>query len=79
MSIMAWLKGLTRRRLDDDDFQDEIRAHLAIAADERMADGADPKTRAPGVAEGLRQRHADDGSGPPGLDAVVARRACAIR
>ena len=34
MSILAWLKGLMRRRLDDEDFQDEIRAHLAIAADE---------------------------------------------
>ena len=44
MSIMAWLKRLTRRRLDDDDLQEEIRAHLAIAAAERMADGADPKT-----------------------------------
>ena len=41
MSIIAWLKGLKRRRLDDDDFQEEIRAHLKIAADERMADGAD--------------------------------------
>ena len=38
MGLLAWL---TRRRLDDDDFQDEIRAHLAIAADEKMADGAD--------------------------------------
>ena len=34
MAPFGWLK---RRRLDDDDFQDEIRAHLAIAADERMA------------------------------------------
>ena len=42
MSILAWLKWLKRRRLDDEDFQEEIRAHLAIAADERMADGADP-------------------------------------
>src|SRR5213594_2134066 len=41
MSILAWLKRLMRRRLDDDDFQEEIRAHLDIAADERMADGAD--------------------------------------
>jgi predicted permease len=40
MSILGWIKGLTRRRLDDQDFQDEIRAHLAIAADERVADGA---------------------------------------
>src|SRR6266850_851529 len=41
MSILAWLKGLRRRRLDDEDFQEEIRAHLKIAADEKMADGAD--------------------------------------
>jgi predicted permease len=33
-----WLK---RRRLDEDDFQEEIRAHLAIATDERIADGAE--------------------------------------
>jgi predicted permease len=44
MSIVAWLKRLTRRRLDDEDFQEEIRAHLAIAEDERMADGADRQT-----------------------------------
>src|SRR6266851_1985318 len=41
MSILSWLK---RRRMDDDDFQDEIRAHLTIAADERMADGADQRS-----------------------------------
>jgi predicted permease len=41
VGIRSWLD---RRRLDDDDFQEEIRAHLAIAADERMADGADPST-----------------------------------
>src|SRR5436305_1545917 len=41
MSILSWLK---RRRLDDEDFQDEIRAHLAIAADERKADGEDPQS-----------------------------------
>src|SRR3990172_1475271 len=44
MSIMTWLKGFTRRRLDDEDLQEEIRAHLAIATDERMAGGDDPKT-----------------------------------
>jgi hypothetical protein len=44
MSIVAWLKRLTRRRLDDDDFKEEIRAHLAIATDEKMADGADRQT-----------------------------------
>jgi predicted permease len=39
MSIVTWFRK--RRRLDDEDFQEEIRAHLAIAADEKTADGAD--------------------------------------
>src|SRR6185503_21010218 len=40
MSIWSWL---TRRRLDldDQDFKDEIRSHLAIAADEKVSEGAD--------------------------------------
>jgi predicted permease len=42
MSIWSWLKR--RRRLDEEDFQDEIRAHLTIAADERMAGGADRRS-----------------------------------
>jgi hypothetical protein len=43
MSLISWLK---RRRLDldDEDFQEEIRAHLAIAEEERIADGADRET-----------------------------------
>ncbi len=44
MSIVSWLKGLRRPRLDAKDLDEEIRAHLAIAADERMADGVDRKT-----------------------------------
>jgi len=44
MTIAAWFRKLTRRRLDDDDLQEEIRAHLAIADAERMADGMDRKT-----------------------------------
>ena len=36
--LFGWLK---RRRLDDEDFQEEIRSHLTIAADERVADGAE--------------------------------------
>ena len=43
MSILSWLK---RRRLDDQDFEEEIRAHLAIAADERMDDSMDVYERA---------------------------------
>ncbi len=39
--LFDWLK---RRRLDDADFQEELRAHLEIAADERVADGADRRT-----------------------------------
>ena len=41
MGILSWL---TRRRpveLDEDDFKEEIRAHLAIATEEKIADGAD--------------------------------------
>ncbi len=44
MSIVAWFKGLMRRRPDDEDIQEEIRAHLAIATDERVAGGADRTT-----------------------------------
>lgn len=46
MSIVAWLRRLVRRRLhlDEDDFEDEIRAHLAIATAEHMADGADRRS-----------------------------------
>lgn len=44
VSLLKGLKGLKRRRLDEGDFQDEIRAHLAIAAGERMADGADQRS-----------------------------------
>jgi macrolide transport system ATP-binding/permease protein len=36
--LFGWLK---HRRLDDEDFQDEIRSHLAIATDERVAGGAE--------------------------------------
>ena len=44
MGIWAWI---TRRRreleLDEADFKEEVRAHLDIAADERVADGDDPR------------------------------------
>src|SRR5688572_6656740 len=42
MSILSWLRR--RLHLDEDDFQEEVRAHLAIAASERMAEGSDAKT-----------------------------------
>ena len=41
MGIKSWLK---RRRLDEDDFDEELRAHLAIATEERLADGSDPES-----------------------------------
>src|SRR5262245_16599248 len=44
MGLKAWLERLRRRRLDEDDFQEEVRAHLAMAAQERMAEGADPRS-----------------------------------
>lgn len=42
MGIQSWWKR-RRLHLDEQDFQDEIRAHLAIATEERMADGADAR------------------------------------
>jgi putative ABC transport system permease protein len=41
---VAWFGWLKRRRLDDDDFQDEIRAHLDMATADRVADGADRRS-----------------------------------
>ena len=41
---MAWWNWLKRRRLDEEDFAEEIRSHLAMAEDERKADGADPQS-----------------------------------
>ena len=40
MGLRSWFR---RRRLDQDDFEDEIRAHLAIAAEDKIADGAGPR------------------------------------
>jgi len=41
MSMLSWLR---RRRLDDVDLQDEIRSHVAMDIDERVARGDDPAT-----------------------------------
>ena len=41
MGILSWLKR-RRLELDEEDFKDEIRAHLAIATEERTSEGADP-------------------------------------
>ena len=41
MRILSWLKGRRPVELDEDDFKEEIRAHLAIATHEKIADGAD--------------------------------------
>jgi predicted permease len=40
MTIWAWLRRL-KRRPDDDDLREEIRAHLALAVNEKVADGMD--------------------------------------
>jgi predicted permease len=40
MGILNWLKRRRPVELDEDDFKEEIRAHLAIAAGEKAADGA---------------------------------------
>src|SRR5689334_10175054 len=44
MGLLSWLKRRRRLRLDEDDFQAEIRSHLEMAAGERIADGADPRS-----------------------------------
>src|SRR3954469_14025151 len=44
MSIFSWMK---RRDLDDEDFNNEIRAHLAAAADEKREDGAGRRSAEP--------------------------------
>ena len=42
MGMLSWLKRRRRELdLDEEDFQAEIRAHLAIAADEKVSDGVD--------------------------------------
>jgi putative ABC transport system permease protein len=38
VGLWSWLK---RQRLDEDDLREEIRVHLSMAAEERIADGAD--------------------------------------
>jgi predicted permease len=38
VGLWSWLK---RHRLDEDDLREEIRVHLSMAAEERIADGAD--------------------------------------
>jgi len=43
MGILNWLKRRRPVDLDEDDFREEIRAHLAIAAEEKMSDGVDEK------------------------------------
>ena len=43
MGILSWFER-SRPDADEDDVREEIRSHLAIAIEERMADGADPQT-----------------------------------
>jgi hypothetical protein len=44
MWLVSWLRRVRRRRFDDEDFKAEIRAHLALAEGERLADGVDRET-----------------------------------
>lgn len=44
MGILSRLKRRRPVELDEDDFKEEIRAHLAIAAKEKISDGVDPET-----------------------------------
>ena len=42
MGIFSWVQR-RRLELDEEDFKEEVRAHLEIAAQERAADGEDPR------------------------------------
>src|SRR5918993_5130592 len=42
MGIFSWLQR-RRLELDEEDFKEEVRAHLEMAAQERAADGEDPR------------------------------------
>ena len=44
MPLFSWLRRRRALDLDEQDFKDEIRAHIAIAEAERLADGADRDT-----------------------------------
>src|SRR5918993_4559986 len=44
MGIIAWLKRRRLSQLDEEDIKEELRAHLAIATEERTAEGADPES-----------------------------------
>lgn len=52
LAMLYWLRRVRRHnglghghlQLDEDDFQEEVRAHLAMAAADRIADGVDPVT-----------------------------------
>jgi predicted permease len=41
MALREWLDRIKRNRLDEEDFQEEIRSHLAMSAADKMAEGAD--------------------------------------
>ena len=42
-SLFGWFKRQRHGRLDEDDFQQELRSHLAIAEAEKVADGVTPE------------------------------------
>ena len=44
MGIFSWLKRHRLRPIDEEDFKEELKAHLAIATEERTAEGADPES-----------------------------------
>ena len=44
MGIISWLKRRRLRSIDEEDFQEELKAHLAIATQERVAEGRDPES-----------------------------------
>ncbi len=73
MSISSWLKGCSGSASTRTTSTTKSALTWRSRPTSSMADGADRQSAQLRVAEGFRQRHADHRSGPPRLDAVVAR------
>ena len=76
MPLCNWLK---RRRPDDEDLREEIRSHLEIAADERVADGADRHSARLSSLKEFGNVTLTTEAGPIGVDSPVGRVAARSR
>ena len=70
MAMRSWWK---QPRPDDDDLDREIRAHLAIAEEERVAEGSDRETAHFAALKDFGNVTLDHRGRPAGLDTAVGR------